>query len=61
MKTRTCAICDVEKPATDKHFGKDGRHSYCRPCERTRGWLESRYGKEVRQEWEAFLSLPGRH
>jgi len=40
MSRRICAICKVEKPATDQHFGKDGRHSYCRPCERTRSWIE---------------------
>jgi len=60
VKMRKCAICKVEKSATDEHFGKEGQHSYCRPCERTRNWIERKYGKADRQEWEALLVIPGR-
>lgn len=55
MKTRVCAICKVEKPATDEHFGRDGGHSYCRPCEKTYGWIERRFGKAAREEWKQLL------
>lgn len=59
MTTRVCAICKVKKQATDEHFGKNGTHSYCRPCESTRNWIERRFGKTAREEWQLLISRRG--
>lgn len=55
--TKVCPNCQEEKPLTDYHRNRakaNGRHSYCRDCNRARAkkWGQSEESKKLKIEYQ---------